>query len=167
VITKNIFLVEDDEDDQHFFIEAIKEIDKSICICVAKNGVEALNKLDNMNSLPDVIFMDINMPLMNGFECLTLLKKHIRLKTIPVVILTTSNNPKEAEVAKVLGAVFFLSKPSDSSLWKRNIMGIMNLYFLPISEQKNYEHIVVPFLQESVEPHIIPLLKEKAYVAPD
>lgn len=161
MITKNIFLVEDDEDDQRFFVEAIKDIDKSVCIYVAKNGVEALDKLDRMNSLPDVIFMDINMPLMNGFECLAFLKKHTRLKTIPVVILTTSNNPAEAEVARELGAIFFLSKPSDFNLWKRNIMGIMNLYPLPISEQKNYEHIVIPLLQENIEPHIIPLLKEK------
>lgn len=98
---------------------------------------------------------------MNGFECLTLLKKHVRLKTIPVVILTTSNNPTEAEVARALGAVFFLSKPSNFSLWKKNIMGIINLYPLPISRQKNYDHIVIPFLQESIEPHTIPLLKER------
>jgi CheY-like chemotaxis protein len=115
-----------------------------------------------MNPLPDVIFMDINMPLMNGFECLALLKKHTRLKTIPVVILTTSNSLAEAEVARVLGAIFFLTKPPNFSLWKREIIGIMNLYPLPITEQKNYEHIVIPFLQESMEPHIIPLLKVKA-----
>jgi CheY-like chemotaxis protein len=162
VITKNIFLVEDDEDDQQFFIEAIKEIDESICIYMAKNGREALDQLNNINPLPDVIFMDINMPLMNGFECLTLLRKHVRLKTIPVVILTTSNNHAEAEVARALGAIFFLSKPSNFSLWKKNIMGVLNLYPLPIiAEQKNYEHIVIPFLQEGMEPHITPLLKER------
>jgi len=99
--TKNVFLAEDDEDDQQFFIEAVKEIDNFICIYVANNGVEALAKLNNMLVLPDLIFMDINMPLMNGFECLTQLKRKIRFKNIPVVILTTSNNRSEKELAKV------------------------------------------------------------------
>lgn len=158
MITKNIFLVENDEDDQLFFIEAIKDIDKSVRIHIAKNGREAIDQLNNIHPLPDIIFMDINMPLMNGFECLTLLKKDLRLKTIPVVILTTSNNPAEAELARVLGAIFFLSKPCIFSLWKKNIMDVMGLSF-PLNEQKNNEHIVVPFLQETIEPHIIPLLK--------
>jgi len=55
-----------------------------------------------------MIFMDLNMPLMNGFKCLTLLTEYIRLKTIPVVILTTANNPAETEVARALEQFFFL-----------------------------------------------------------
>src|SRR5438477_8949728 len=134
---KNIFLVEDDEDDQQFFIEAIKEIDNSICLYQAKNGVEALAKLNNINTIPDLIFMDINMPLMNGLECLKLLKKQIRFKNIPVVILTTSNNGLERELARVLGANFFLSKLSNFSLFIRNITNMLNLKFSPIvSKQK-------------------------------
>jgi CheY-like chemotaxis protein len=161
VIIKNIFLVEDDKDDQQFFIEAIEDIDKSICISMAQNGREAVDQLHNINPLPDLIFMDINMPFMNGFECLTLLKKHIRLKSIPVVILTTSNNPADAEVARGLGAIFFLRKPSKLSLWKNNIIEILNFYPSQIiSEQKNNEHAVIPFLEESMEPYIIPLLRK-------
>jgi CheY-like chemotaxis protein len=125
VITKNIFLVEDDEDDHEFFIEAIKDIDKPTCIYMAKHGREAIDQLNSINPLPDVIFMDINMPFMNGFECLALLKKHVRLKSIPVVILTTSNNTADAEAARALGAAFFLCKPSKLSLWKKNIMAIL------------------------------------------
>ena len=132
---RNIFLVEDDEDDQQFFIEAIKKIDTSIVLNISKNGVEALTKLNNMDELPDVIFMDINMPLMNGFACLTELKKQIRFKTIPVVILSTTNNPAEAELAVMLGASFFLSKPSHFPLLKKNIARIVDLYYpIPIME---------------------------------
>jgi CheY-like chemotaxis protein len=158
--TKNIFLAEDDEDDQQFFIEAVKEIDNFICIYVANNGVEALAKLNNMLVLPDLIFMDINMPLMNGFECLTQLKRKIRFKNIPVVILTTSNNRSEKELAKVLGANFFLSKVSDFSLFIRNITDMLNLNFSPfMSTQKMYEHINISSLPAGMEPLIISSLE--------
>jgi len=155
VVRKSIFWVEDNEDNQRFFVEAVKEIDQSICIYMAKNGREALDQLGSMSPLRDIIFMDINMSLMNGFEYLTLLKKHVHLKIIPVVILTRSNNPAETEVARELGAIFLLIKPSDPRLLKNNIRDILNLY------QKNYVHVVIPFLQESRGPHIIPLLKER------
>jgi CheY-like chemotaxis protein len=85
-----------------------------------------------MHVLPDLIFMDINMPLMNGFECLTQLKRKIRFTNIPVVILTTSNNRSQKELAKELGANFFLSKLSDFSLFIRNITDMLNLNFSPI-----------------------------------
>jgi CheY-like chemotaxis protein len=67
---KNRFLVEDDDDDQLLFTEAINEIDNSISLGFAANGVDALSKLCKMSILPDMIFMDINMPLMNGLDCL-------------------------------------------------------------------------------------------------
>src|SRR6266542_272203 len=157
---KNIFLVEDDEDDQQFFIDAIKEIDNSICLYPAKNGVEALAKLNNMNTLPDLIFMDINMPLMNGLECLSHLKKHIQFKKIPVVILTTTSNGLERERARVIGANFFLLKSCDFSLLLKNIKDMLNL-FPPIgSKQKKYEHINISSSHIGMEPHIISLLAE-------
>jgi CheY-like chemotaxis protein len=76
----SIKLCNNHHDDQQFFIEALKEIDNSISLNLAENGVEALTKLNKMETLPDLIFMDINMPFMNGFECLTQLRKQIRFK---------------------------------------------------------------------------------------
>eukprot|EP01035_Chromulina_nebulosa_P054372 gene54372-74484_t len=69
--SKSILLVEDDKDDQEFFIEAIKDIENVTLYFVANNGKEALDKLRNSKVLPDLIFTDINMPVMNGIECLT------------------------------------------------------------------------------------------------
>jgi CheY-like chemotaxis protein len=136
---RNIFLVEDDEDDQILFTMAVKEIDNSICLNQAKNGVEALTKLDNINPLPYLIFMDINMPLMNGLECLGHLKNHIHFKNIPIVILSTTNNPAHEELATVLGANFFLMK-SNFSLLQTKIGDMLNL-FAPINQNKKYMNI--------------------------
>ena len=63
--------------------------------------------------LPDYIFLDINMPRMNGRECLAELKKDIRLKNIPVIIYSTSTHSEDVELSIQLGAAYYLSKSSD------------------------------------------------------
>jgi CheY-like chemotaxis protein len=90
VAYKHIFLVEDDEEDQQIFFDAITDIDASILITCAANGVDALAKLIKMQLLPDIIFMDVNMPFMNGFECLAKIKAQVRLQNVPVVMLTSA-----------------------------------------------------------------------------
>ena len=128
---KNILLVEDDEDDQQFFTEAINEIDNTISLGFAVNGIDALSKLCKMIILPDMIFMDINMPLMNGLDCLKKLKSIARFQNIPVVILTTSSNVFDRQLPFALEASSYLSKPSDSLMLKKNIADMMNLYISP------------------------------------
>jgi CheY-like chemotaxis protein len=109
---KHIFLVDDDEDDQLFFLEALKEIDDSIQFGFAENGKKALSKLSSMVQLPDLIFMDINMPELNGFECLKELKRCDRLKTVPVIMLSTSISLQDMSYSKELGAEMFYTKPN-------------------------------------------------------
>ena len=158
-MAKNIFLAEDDEDDRLLFTMAVEEIDNSICLNYAKNGVEALTKLSNMHTLPDLVFMDINMPLMNGFECLSHLKKHIRFKNIPVVILTSTNNPTEEELAQMLGANFFLLKSFNFSLLQTNITNMLDLFAPITGNKKKHEDINSSSLKPGMESHIISLLE--------
>jgi CheY-like chemotaxis protein len=110
---KNFFIADDDPDDQELFIEALHEID-AYCICVtAYDGQEALKKLFGpKNYLPDIIFLDLNMPKMNGKECLAEIKKNNLLKEIPVIIYSTSADKRDMIDAMQLGAVFFLQKPN-------------------------------------------------------
>jgi|ERR1043165_6348226 CheY-like chemotaxis protein len=109
-MNKKIFLVDDDSDDIFLFTEAVRDI-ASLCLHgVAKNGVEALEILLPMRPLPDFIFTDINMPRMNGLECLQEVKRQPRLKEIPVIVISTST--AQAEVAYKLGAYAFIRKPS-------------------------------------------------------
>ena len=129
IVNKKIFLVDDDEDDQLFFIDALNEIDPNIQCSVAKNGKEAIKILKDLNVFPDVIFLDLNMPFMNGFECLRVLKTEIKLSIIPIVIFTTSNDPRDVQLTHRLGAEVFLSKPNDFNQLKQKLEHILKINF--------------------------------------
>lgn len=108
---QHILLVEDDEDDQSFFLEAILRIDPTVTISVAPNGRAALDWLQSAESLPHLLFLDINMPLVNGLECLAAIRKDERFRQLPVFMLSTSGDPVSVAVAKRLGADGYLTKP--------------------------------------------------------
>lgn len=109
-----ILLVDDDADDRKYFKEAVREIDTTIECATAKDGQQALELLRNeAYSLPDYIFLDLRMPRYNGKQCLLQLKADARLKDIPVIIYTTSKEVVESIELQSLGAVHFISKPSD------------------------------------------------------
>jgi CheY-like chemotaxis protein len=109
-----LLLVDDDIDDQQIFAEALETVDPSIQLVVASNGLEALHKLNTPDSLqPDMIFLDLNMPMMNGKEFLQELKKTNGFSQIPVIIYTTSSRPEDREQSLTLGATDFLVKPNN------------------------------------------------------
>jgi CheY-like chemotaxis protein len=107
-----ILLVDDDADDIEIFNDALKQIDTSITLITAHNGMDALNILSSdILEKPDHIFLDINMPLMNGLDCLEKIRNEEKLG-IPVTIYTTSKNFHEYDRTVQLGADF-LQKPHD------------------------------------------------------
>ena len=109
--SSQIFLIEDDKDDQEIFIAALEELYNPVNCTTAMNGYEGYNQLITKQVKPDVIFLDLNMPLMNGYEFLEKIKQEDQLKNIPVIILTTSSNPQTIREVKHLGAKKFLTKP--------------------------------------------------------
>ncbi|MEP7266369.1 MAG: response regulator [Saprospiraceae bacterium] len=125
---KKILLVDDDADDQLFFVDAIKELEPNLECDVASNGLEALVHLENVPPPPSIIFLDLNMPMMNGFECLTQLKKINEYKEIPVIIFTTSNHPIDMERTISMGAKMFLTKPPDFNVLKNKLREILQIF---------------------------------------
>lgn len=107
---KNIFLADDDQDDQTFFVDALGDIDPEISCQVVNDGQTALTTLRNLNELPSIIFLDINMPYLNGLDCLVHLRADSRFDKIPIVILTTSSTGSQR--ARDLGANMYLTKPT-------------------------------------------------------
>ena len=126
---KKILLVDDDTDDQLFFVDAIKELIPTVECSIANNGIEAIEYLDKVPPPPALIFLDLNMPFMNGFECLAELKKRNEYKKIPVVIFSTSNHPIDKERTIAMGAKIFLTKPPDFIVLKNKLHDILETDF--------------------------------------
>lgn len=107
-----LFLVDDDIDDHEIFKSALAKVDEDLALLTATNGYEALNVLSTASTLPDYIFVDLNMPRMGGLQFLKEIKQTETLKNIPVIIYSTSSNPSDIDKTKQLGAVSFITKPS-------------------------------------------------------
>lgn len=123
--TKVIFLVDDDVDDLEIFCNALDGIGLDAVCFTATNGQEALQKLTSGEVKPDIIFLDLNMPLMNGKQFLTQIKQKPGLDKIPVVILSTSSDPESVVEAKRLGASHFLTKPDKFSMWEKILTDVL------------------------------------------
>lgn len=110
-----ILYVEDDLDDCDLFTAAVNqlEIGEPIHCVMANDGEEGLAKLIDFPQNPDFIFLDINMPKMDGRELLTEIRKHGKLDDIPIVIFSTSINSIEVEFFNKLGVFYFFNKPAD------------------------------------------------------
>jgi len=108
-----ILLIDDDVDDQLIFREIIEEISPDIECISAQNGLEGLDKLAGMDPGPTMIFLDLNMPFISGWECLERIRKDARTRRIPVVIMTTTDSPADNERALDLGARAFITKTAD------------------------------------------------------
>jgi CheY-like chemotaxis protein len=109
---KLIYFIDDDEEDALLFDSVIKSLNPHIRFVSFTHGHEALKALCSGCEKPDVIFLDINMPLIDGFECLTFLKTTPPLKSIPVIMFTTSKREKDIETCLRLGADYYLTKPN-------------------------------------------------------
>lgn len=112
--SKILFIADDDMDDLEIFLEAVNEVDSTIQCMSASNGEEALKLLRNKaTAKPDLIFLDLNMPRINGKQCLAEIKKSDDLKDIPVIIYTTSSRKADIDATRELGAACFITKPAD------------------------------------------------------
>lgn len=110
-------MADDDQDDAELFGEALTAIDPPVRFQHVSDGRAVFKFLNNdSDRKPDIIFLDLNMPEMSGWQCLAKLKNDISLREIPVIMYSTSTNPRDREIAGELGAVGFVTKPTDFKL---------------------------------------------------
>ena len=113
---RTFFIVDDDIDDQELFIEAVSEVDRSISCIPVSNCEEALAVLKSTKTdLPDMIFLDLNMPLKDGRQALREIKSNPDFRAIPTVILSTSQNEDDIAACYDLGANSYIVKPASYS----------------------------------------------------
>lgn len=121
-MTRVFLIVDDDIDDRTLFCEAITEINPQFECYSESNGRLLLSKLETNEFVrPDIIFLDINMPVMNGWEVLEKLKLDEKYKDIPVIIYSTSGLEKDFNKAQRYGALSFLIKPYGYLLLKKSL----------------------------------------------
>ncbi len=111
-----ILFADDDADDRELFLEAVCEIDPSVICNAVSSGLEVINFLEMEKAVyPHIIFLDINMPLMNGWDCLKTLKANTAWRSIPVIMYSTAGRV-EVDRAIELGAICLFTKPDSYTL---------------------------------------------------
>lgn len=144
--SKYIFLVDDDVDDRVLFEDALREVCKETKLATANDGQEMMNKLAaTVPPEPDVIFLDLNMPVKNGFECLAELKSANKLKDIPVIILSTSSEKEYVDKVYAQGANYYLCKPDSFNTLKRAIDSILAFDWAHHHHQPKREEFMLSF----------------------
>jgi CheY-like chemotaxis protein len=111
MLYEKILLIDDDDDDQEIFMSALAKVSDSVICTAFDNAKDALRKLSSKEINPDLIFLDLNMPVMNGQQFLNEIKKDKILSHIPIIILSTSSHSGTIEQTKELGAKDFITKP--------------------------------------------------------
>jgi CheY-like chemotaxis protein len=123
-----LFLADDDTDDCMFFKEALDELPVEVNLTVVGDGVELMELLSQPGgAFPHAIYLDLNMPRKNGFECLLELKKDERLKLLPIFIYSTSINSDMVERVYKSGASHYIRKPAEFQALKNVIMKSIRL----------------------------------------
>lgn len=128
--TINLLLVDDDTDDYELFQMALDLITEfRFNISWSKNGLEAMEHLNNQITKPDLIVMDLNMPLKNGFQTLSEIKSTKNLSHIPVHIFTTSTD--HVDTCKQLGCTGYFRKPINMNGYKASIQHMLAEEYFP------------------------------------
>jgi len=107
----HIFLADDDIDDVELFEDTLRRIDPTVVFHSASDGLKAIQFLAQHES-PDLIFLDLNMPMADGKKCLQAIKKSDQLRNVPAIIFTTFSFPTDVGECLALGALSFISKPT-------------------------------------------------------
>lgn len=139
----NLLLADDDDDDRLFFEEAVAEITQEIALVHKRDGEEILNYLSHPQViLPDIIFLDLNMPFIDGLKCLEEIRKQEAFDELFVVIFTTTASPREIDLVFEKGANLFLIKPNSFDQLKKSIEAIISLDLTTLIRSRRRDRFV-------------------------
>jgi len=126
--TRRILLADDDKDDNILFQAILDELPLSTHLTIVFNGEQLMNLLNDTNEqLPDILFLDLNMPRKNGFTCLLEIKRSEKLKLLSVIIFSTSFEPEVVSLLYKNGAQYYIRKPNSYTQLKKLIYQALTL----------------------------------------
>ena len=138
----NVLLADDDMDDCSFFKKALTELPLPTQLTTVHDGEELMQMLNKETiQLPHVIFLDINMPRKNGFECLAEIKQNDRLKDVPVIMFSTTNSRDAMSALFKTGADVYIRKPGNFEQLKELIR-----YALPMATEKVFSNSQLKYI---------------------
>lgn len=124
----HLILADDDEDDRLFFTDAFSELKMNTKVNTFNDGVELMNYLNKKDALmPNVLFLDLNMPKKTGIECLIEIKANTKMSGIAIVIYSTSASEEDIEKTFVLGANIYIKKPGDFKKLKKVLSEVVSI----------------------------------------
>ncbi len=143
----HILLAEDDFDDFYLFNYTLEHMDIPFSLKTVKNGEQLMGLLNTENTdLPDIVFLDINMPIKNGFECLVEIKNNEKLAHLPVVICSNSYAPLVLEQLYNDGAAFYIRKPDEIEQFKKMLFKALSFISGPSKKlQPSFENFFLAY----------------------
>lgn len=124
----NVILADDDEDDRMFFSEAFEELKIKTNVSTFNDGVYLMDYLNTDSAvLPQVLFLDLNMPRKSGMDCLKELRANTKFKDVAIAIYSTSSSEEDIENTFVLGANIYIKKPSDFKSLKKILSDVVTI----------------------------------------
>lgn len=124
----HILLADDDHDDRLFFKCAMEELKIKTKVTTVNDGVQLMEYLnDPGNSLPHVVFLDLNMPRKGGIQCLKEIRSSNKFKDLSIAIYSTSGSEKDIEESFVQGANIYITKPNDFGSLKKILAEVINI----------------------------------------
>ncbi|WP_432221926.1 response regulator [Flavobacterium sp. TMP13] len=141
---EKLLLADDDMDDRLFFQDAVEDLFSTTTLSTVSDGVELMEFLtNNRDQLPDVLFLDLNMPRKSGYECLLEIKSTESLKLLPVVIFSTSLDIDMVNKLYEIGAHYYIRKPGDFSILKKAIYQVTVLLTLDKINQPERSKFII------------------------
>ena len=124
----HIILADDDEDDRLFFTDAFEELKISTKVQTYNDGSELMDYLNSEDAiLPEILFLDLNMPKKNGIECLQEIKANNRFSDVAIAIYSTSSSEEHIEETFVSGANIYIKKPNDFETLKKVLSDVVTI----------------------------------------
>lgn len=120
-----IYYTDDDQDDLDIFSEAVMDINPDAVVVTYNHGSKVLDALNSGNKLPEILFLDLNMPGMDGITVLKSIRNTELLGSLPVVILSTSSNKETIDECELNGATYYIPKPNDYDTLKSGLEHVL------------------------------------------
>ena len=141
----HILLAEDDRDDRLFFKNAFKDLKINHRLSICENGTDLMDYLKGAEVVPDILFLDLNMPGKNGMECLTELRGNSRYTDLSIAIYTSLKSPIINEEALMAGANIFIRKPNEPDMLKKILMEVVYINWQYITDGLSKENFMLSY----------------------